>query len=93
MIIIGCCVCADDSGYCDNPLVYCDGSGCNVAVHQACYGIVNVPEGPWFCKRCELNDKNCVCFLFLFFYLFSFSLSLSQVLCSMSIKRGCYEKN
>ncbi len=56
-MIGGCCVCADDSGYCDNPLVYCDGVGCNVAVHQACYGIVTVPEGPWFCRRCEFSDK------------------------------------
>ncbi len=57
-MIGGCCVCADDSAYCDNPLVYCDGIGCNVAVHQACYGIVTVPEGPWFCRRCEFTDKN-----------------------------------
>lgn len=56
-MIGGCCVCADDSGYCDNPLVYCDGNNCNVAVHQACYGIVTVPEGPWFCRKCELIDK------------------------------------
>jgi hypothetical protein len=34
LMIGGCCVCADDSGYCDNPLVYCDGDNCNVAVHQ-----------------------------------------------------------
>lgn len=56
-MIGGCCVCADDSGYCDNPLVYCDGPGCNVAVHQACYGIVHVPEGPWYCRRCECGEK------------------------------------
>ena len=30
----GCCVCADESGWAENPLVYCDGQGCNVAVHQ-----------------------------------------------------------
>lgn len=30
----GCCVCSDDSGWAENPLVYCDGQGCNVAVHQ-----------------------------------------------------------
>jgi len=30
----GCCVCSDDRGWAENPLVYCDGGGCNVAVHQ-----------------------------------------------------------
>lgn len=30
----GCCVCSDENGWAENPLVYCDGQGCNVAVHQ-----------------------------------------------------------
>ena len=30
----GCCVCLDERGWDENPLVYCDGAGCNVAVHQ-----------------------------------------------------------
>lgn len=54
----GCCVCADDSGYIDNALVYCDGPGCQVAVHQACYGIFTVPEGNWFCRSCEHKQNN-----------------------------------
>ncbi|XP_045509765.1 protein AF-10 isoform X5 [Colias croceus] len=49
----GCCVCSDERGWPDNPLVYCDGNGCTVAVHQACYGIIAVPTGPWFCRKCE----------------------------------------
>lgn len=53
----GCCVCSDERGWPDNPLVYCDGNGCNVAVHQACYGIVTVPIGPWFCRKCESPDR------------------------------------
>jgi hypothetical protein len=52
----GCCVCADDTGYANNLLVYCD--GCDVAVHQGCYGIILVPEGDWFCRRCEYKKKN-----------------------------------
>ena len=30
----GCCVCSDEQGWNENPLVYCDGQGCSVAVHQ-----------------------------------------------------------
>lgn len=41
----GCCVCSDERGWPENPLVYCDGQNCTVAVHQACYGIVTVPTG------------------------------------------------
>ena len=33
-MIGGCCVCSDERGWDENPLVYCDGQGCNVAVHQ-----------------------------------------------------------
>nr|AAC46918.1 zinc finger protein [Caenorhabditis elegans]prf//2122400A CEZF gene [Caenorhabditis elegans] len=48
----GCCVCADENGWTDNPLIYCDGENCEVAVHQGCYGIQEVPEGEWFCAKC-----------------------------------------
>ncbi|XP_014256983.1 protein AF-10 isoform X2 [Cimex lectularius] len=53
----GCCVCSDDRGWAENPLVYCDGPGCTVAVHQACYGIVTVPLGNWYCRKCETEDN------------------------------------
>lgn len=43
----GCCVCSDERGWSENPLVYCDGHGCNVAVHQGsfachCCGLFNI---------------------------------------------------
>ncbi|XP_021526233.1 protein AF-17 isoform X2 [Aotus nancymaae] len=53
----GCCVCSDERGWAENPLVYCDGHACSVAVHQACYGIVQVPTGPWFCRKCESQER------------------------------------
>jgi len=56
-MIGGCCVCLDERGWNENPLVYCDGSGCKVAVHQACYGIVKVPSGPWFCCKCRSQER------------------------------------
>lgn len=53
----GCCVCSDERGWPENPLVYCDGQNCTVAVHQACYGIVSVPTGPWYCRKCESQER------------------------------------
>ncbi|RNA14233.1 AF-10 isoform X3 [Brachionus plicatilis] len=49
----GCCVCGDDTGYSNNLLVYCDGVDCKVAVHQCCYGILNVPDDSWYCGSCK----------------------------------------
>ena len=40
----GCCVCLDERGWDENPLVYCDGNGCNVAVHQGMYFILSVQK-------------------------------------------------
>ena len=48
---IGCCVCGDTDEYADNDIVFCD--GCNVAVHQLCYGIMKVPKGSWYCDPCK----------------------------------------
>ena len=47
-----CCVCGQDAGDEDDELVFCDGSDCNVIVHQTCYGIKALPEGDWFCDVC-----------------------------------------
>uniref|UniRef100_A0A0N5BX59 PHD-type domain-containing protein n=1 Tax=Strongyloides papillosus TaxID=174720 RepID=A0A0N5BX59_STREA len=51
-MISGCCVCSEENGWTDNPLIYCDGPNCDVAVHQGCYGIIDVPEAEWFCSKC-----------------------------------------
>lgn len=50
-------LCLNQSGWSENPLVYCDGPNCTVAVHQACYGIVSVPKGPWYCQKCESQER------------------------------------
>ena len=36
-----------------NEMVFCD--GCNVCVHQNCYGIKHIPEGNWYCLPCRLG--------------------------------------
>ena len=47
---IVCDVCRSPESETDNEMVFCD--GCNICVHQACYGIERVPEGSWLCGTC-----------------------------------------
>ncbi|KAH8051283.1 SET domain-containing protein [Aureococcus anophagefferens] len=59
---------ADDDGYCGvcgsahseegDALLFCDGPGCGVAVHQLCYGIRALPpeDEPWFCEPCHCDS-------------------------------------
>jgi hypothetical protein len=46
-----CAVCFNGDVDPTNEIVFCD--RCDVAVHQACYGIERVPSGNWFCDRCQ----------------------------------------
>ncbi|KAJ8388283.1 hypothetical protein AAFF_G00135440 [Aldrovandia affinis] len=48
-----CDVCQSPHGEDGNEMVFCD--KCNICVHQACYGILKVPEGSWLCRICALG--------------------------------------
>ncbi|XP_057460543.1 uncharacterized protein LOC130751036 [Actinidia eriantha] len=50
---IECAVCRSTDGDPSDPIVFCD--GCDLMVHQTCYGsplTEGVPEGDWFCAQC-----------------------------------------
>ena len=38
-----------------DEIVFC--SGCDICVHQSCYGIKEVPEGDWYCDGCLYKRK------------------------------------
>jgi hypothetical protein len=45
-----CDVCFDGEVTPENQIIFCD--ACNVAVHQGCYGIDQIPSGNYFCHTC-----------------------------------------
>lgn len=51
-----CSVCTEVESFEDDPIVYCD--GCELGVHQFCYGIMTLPSGNWFCDSCAMIREN-----------------------------------
>lgn len=46
-----CMCCFDGTSVEGNRILFCD--GCNAALHQICYGVPRIPEGDFFCDRCQ----------------------------------------
>ena len=51
-----CNICNDGEVTPDNQILFCE--ACNVAVHQMCYGIEEVPEGDYYCMACRSFNRD-----------------------------------
>lgn len=47
-----CAVCGDGESKGADQIVFCD--RCNVAVHQNCYAVGEIPQGDWLCWPCRM---------------------------------------
>jgi len=46
-----CMCCFDGTSVEGNRILFCD--GCNATLHQVCYGVHTIPEGDFYCDRCQ----------------------------------------
>ncbi|KAK9844631.1 hypothetical protein WJX74_005001 [Apatococcus lobatus] len=59
-----CNICGDKEDGEGNEMLMCDGKGCKVVAHQACYGVTMIPAGDWLCDGCQAgldpNQSHCL---------------------------------
>ncbi|KAJ0118088.1 origin recognition complex subunit 4 [Diaporthe amygdali] len=50
-----CALCSKPDSKTGNQILFCD--GCDLAVHQKCYGVSRIPRGDWLCKDCSQSTS------------------------------------
>jgi NuA3 HAT complex component NTO1 len=45
-----CEICQSEASEAPDPIVFCE--GCELAVHQNCFGIKTLPKKDWYCRVC-----------------------------------------
>lgn len=51
-----CDICGDGEVEPDNSILFCE--ACNVAVHQFCYGVEEIPKGDYYCLPCRTLGRS-----------------------------------
>lgn len=57
-----CGICSGLESTKKNPILFCDGAGCNIMVHRDCYEVEKVPPGDWFCRGCQAETADEILF-------------------------------
>lgn len=50
-----CAICSKPDSKPPNQILFCE--GCDIAVHQKCYGVLRIPRGDWLCKDCTQKSS------------------------------------
>lgn len=51
---LACGVCGSVASDDEDPIILCESwQSCRTAVHADCYGVAEIPEGPWLCDPCS----------------------------------------
>jgi origin recognition complex subunit 4 len=50
-----CAICSKPDSEPPNEIIFCD--GCDLAVHQDCYDVPDIPEDEWLCRECTRKES------------------------------------
>lgn len=53
-----CVVCSKPESKPPNQILFCD--GCDMAVHQKCYGVARIPKDDWLCNDCSQTTAGAI---------------------------------